>query len=237
MTRMKFKQLLIATSLVSVLWACASGSTLDALDQEPMYGAVDEKAQNDTVAKGRTGVDSAIAQFGSAPKASEGLANQGFELYQKGDLNSAMRHFNKAWLVNSNNPEAYWGFALVLTERNKFCDALVMANKAQTQGALGSVFLTDAALIYTGCALEQKSTDFAVRAEYLTKSDAMFEQALGSSGADKKEYVLYHWARALYKRGDYAGAWDKVFTYRQATGKDLDARFVRMLGQKMREPH
>lgn len=236
MNRMKFKRLLISTALVSALWACASGSALDALDQEPMYGAVGEKAQSDMVAKGRGGIDSAIAQFGSAPKASEGLVNQGFDFYQKGDLNNAMRHFNKAWLVNTNNPEAYWGFALVLTERNKFCDALTMANTAQAQGASGAVFLTDAALIYTGCALEQKSTDFAVRTEYLAKSDAMFEQALESSAADKKEYVLYHWARALYKRTDYAGAWDKVFIYRQATGKDLDARFLRTLSQKMREP-
>lgn len=222
--------------MVSVLWACAGGAALDTLDQEPMYGAVSEKAQADMTSKNRSGLDSTVTQFGSESKASEGLANQGFEFYQKGDLSNAMRHFNKAWLVNTNNPEAYWGFALVLTERNKFCDALGMIKIAQSKGASSEVFLTDAALIYTGCALEQSSTDSPLRSEYLKQSDDMFGEALASS-TDKKDYVLHHWARALYKRGDYAGAWDKVMMYRQETGKEFEPRFVRMLSQKMSEPH
>ncbi len=146
-----------------------------------------------------------------------------------------MRRFNQAWLLNSENPEVYWGFASVLTDQQKYCSALKMVETVETKGALQPSFLPDAALIYTGCAIEDKILEPTVRKKYLSHSDELFSQALASP-AVRKKYTLFHWVQAMYGRENYVEAWKKVAQFRKETGKEFDAHFIRNLSQKMVEP-
>ena len=205
------------------------------IDQVPMYGGMDRNAISELRTGDENFVASVVAEFGSREKASSAWVNRGFTLYQQDDLAGAMRRFNQAWLLNPNNPEVYWGFASVLTDQQKFCKALKMVETAESKGFLQPGFLPDAGLIYTGCSIEDKALDPVVRKKYLDRSEELFSQAFASP-AVKKEYTLFHWARAMYGRGDYVGAWDKVAQYRKEAGKEFDPRFIRSLSQKMPEP-
>ncbi|HEX9392544.1 MAG TPA: hypothetical protein VF928_14635 [Usitatibacteraceae bacterium] len=205
------------------------------VDQMPMYGGMD-RSQVPALKEGdEKFISSVVAEFGSREKASMAWVNRGFTLYQQDDLAGAMRRFNQAWLLNPNNAEVYWGFASVLTDRNKYCEALKMVELAQSKSALQPGFIPDAALIYTGCAVESKTSAPELWDKYLARSDALFAEALASP-AVRKQYTLFHWARAMYGRGDYAGAWAKVAEFKKETGKDFDAGFIRTLSQKMPEP-
>ena len=33
---------------------------------------------------------------------------------KKNDTKTVMKRFNQAWLLNTNNPQAYWGFGIIL---------------------------------------------------------------------------------------------------------------------------
>ena len=44
-------------------------------------------------------------------------ANLGWQYFSKGDLNSAIKRFNQAWMFNRQNAEAFWGFGLVMGRR------------------------------------------------------------------------------------------------------------------------
>lgn len=226
------RAILVAVSFVAI---SATAQSNIPIDQLPMYGGMD-RSQVPALKEGdEKFISSVVAEFGSREKASMAWTNRGFTLYQQDDLAGAMRRFNQAWLLDANNGEVYWGFASILTDRNKYCEALRMVELAQTKGELQPGFVPDAALIYTGCAVEDKSFAPELKQKYLARSDELFAQALASNKV-RKEYVLHHWARAMYGRGDYAGAWAKVAQYRQETGKDIDPRFVRNLSQKMAEP-
>jgi Flp pilus assembly protein TadD len=37
---------------------------------------------------------------------------QGWDMFEKGDMDVAIRRFNQAWLLDPENPEIYWGFAV-----------------------------------------------------------------------------------------------------------------------------
>jgi tetratricopeptide (TPR) repeat protein len=41
----------------------------------------------------------------------------GWEYYYEGDFDTAIKRFNQAWMFDRENPEAYWGFGLILSER------------------------------------------------------------------------------------------------------------------------
>ena len=43
---------------------------------------------------------------------------RGFEALRQGDASTAIRRFNQSWLLDSDNGAAYWGFAIVVAERD-----------------------------------------------------------------------------------------------------------------------
>jgi tetratricopeptide (TPR) repeat protein len=205
------------------------------IDEVPMYGGMDRSAIPALKEGDEKFIADVTEKFGSREKASGAWVDQGFRFYQQDKLDMAMHRFNQAWLLNPGNPEVYWGFASALTDQNKMCEALKMVELGQSKGALQPGFLPDAALIYTGCAIESKAASPELWDKYITRSDELFNQAIASPFV-KKEYALFHWARAMYGRGDYAGAWEKVAQFKKETGKDFDERFVRSLRLKMPEP-
>jgi tetratricopeptide (TPR) repeat protein len=66
----------------------------------------------------------AVAQKGeSREKASQAVAAGGWAFFNKGDLSTAMKRFNQAWLLDPNNPEIYKGFAAILKKQGKMDEA------------------------------------------------------------------------------------------------------------------
>lgn len=68
-------------------------------NEEPMYGG-----------KHNPEVEENIERSTSA-------ASLGWQYFYKGDIKTAIKRFNQAWMFNRNNPEAYWGFGLVMGQR------------------------------------------------------------------------------------------------------------------------
>lgn len=230
MCKFKFAVFLTLISLVD----CCFAQRVP-IDQVPMYGGLDRTRIPELKAGDEKFITEVTAHFGSRETAGRAWIEQGFKFYYQGNLVAAMRRFNQAWLLDPNNPDTYWGFAAVLQDQQKFCDAIPLTEMAFAKGPVQDGFLPDAAVIYAGCAAQNASLSPDAKQSYLKRVDDLFAQAYASPRV-RKEYTLYQWARAMYGRGDYASAWTKVAEYRKLTGKEFDQSFLQALSAKMLEP-
>lgn len=88
----------------------------------PMYG--DPDRPNKLNARDRAFIASIEKAGKSRRDVSQEVMRTGWDFLQKGDLKSAIKHFNQAWLIDQENPNVYHGFALISVVRdNAVADA------------------------------------------------------------------------------------------------------------------
>jgi Tfp pilus assembly protein PilF len=87
------------------------------LNEMPMYGGIEK---TDNMKECDAAFIKSIEKDGqSRERASLEIAQAGWVYYSKGDLTTAIKRFNQAWLVDPENSDAYHGFALIIAERDK----------------------------------------------------------------------------------------------------------------------
>jgi len=213
-------------------WIHADGKI--PLDQLPMYGKMDRNA----IPEVRAGDEKLIADttkgFGSREKASAAFVNNGFAYYQRDDLANAMRRFNQAWLLDPNNPEVYAGFATVLHDQGKNCEAMEMMERALALNppTFQGIY-PDAARIITLCAAGDKGMTADEKNKLFERSEFLYKKA--EEVEPNKRYVYGSWATAYYWRGQYAEAWEMVAKERSVGGRPSE-KFLGLLRQQMAEP-
>ncbi|KGD92110.1 hypothetical protein JL37_15780 [Achromobacter sp. RTa] len=226
--------------LLPALWlaGCAAGGApvvpKAGLDEAPMYGGADRSAAADLRAADDKLIAEATQSYGSRESASRAWVEQGYRFYQADQLGMAMRRFNQAWLLDSKNPQVYTGFAAVLHDEGRFCDAMNMMDRALSldpRSFQGSY--ADAGRTAARCAAEDKTLPPEARVAATLRSDAMFRK--GEQLEPDKGYLYASWASAFYRRGQYSDAWAMIFKSRAAGGQPSPA-FVEMLRVKMPEP-
>lgn len=213
--------------------AISPGNQPTRIDEVPMYGGMDRSQVPELKTADEKFIADVSRQYGSREKASRLWVEQGFKFYRQDSLGMAMRRFNQAWLLNPNNPEVYTGFASVLFDQGKFCEATSMVEKGLAVGRFQDGYLPDAGLVLVGCAMQGAAPDR--KASLINRSEELFAQAMTSPNVPK-DYTLTNWARAKYAQQDYRGAWAKVLELRRTSGKDASQEFLRALSAHMPEP-
>ncbi|MBD3330286.1 tetratricopeptide repeat protein [Candidatus Peregrinibacteria bacterium] len=95
----------------------------------PMYGEVEKTPEQKK--SDEEFIDAVVKAAGSREKAATDAIARGKDFLQKGDLEMAMRRFNQAWLLDSNNPDVYVGFGDVLKKQGNDEGAAEMYSKAE----------------------------------------------------------------------------------------------------------
>lgn len=216
-------------ALWGLLLSCALAQPIDQL---PMYGGADRAGD----AQLKAGDDRLIAEttkhYGTREKASAAFVSNGFAYYNRDDLVAAMRRFNQAWLLDPDNPEAYWGFGAVLHDKGKNCEAMAQFQKALSFGRYIKGMNPDAARVITLCAIGEKTSE-EERSKLFVQADALYADALAKD--PNKGYVYASMATAHYWRGQYSQAWAAVKLAR-SNGAALPEDFLALLREKMPEP-
>lgn len=204
------------------------------VDELPMYGGMDRSAAAELQASDKKLLQDAVRAFGSAGKASKAWVSQGYRFYQADQLGMAMRRFNQAWLLNPDNPEAYTGFAAVLHDQGKFCQAMSMMDLAISHDppTFQGIY-ADAGSIAARCAAEDKTLPPEARVAATARSDEWYRK--GEAVEPDKGYLYSSWATAYYWRGQYDQAWAMVVKARAAGGSP-SPKFMEMLRAQMPEP-
>lgn len=202
-------------------------------DLIPMYGGMG-RASNQEIQKGdEEFIANVVEEFGTRQNAAKAFVESAFRLYHQNELPTAMRRFNQAWLIDPQNPEVYWGFASVQYDIGANCSAMKMTEHALRLGFSDPEFLADAGMMHGLCPLGLGEFSSEQENIYFEKSNLLFEKA--ASIVSTNPYIYDKWGQALYWRGDYKGAWDKVLLIRKYGGEP-HPQFLNALKQKMPEP-
>lgn len=108
--------LLVLCATLSVQLSCHAQAARPR-NEVPMYGDPDKP--NKLSARDRDYIASIEKAGHTRQEVALEVMGQGWGYYQKGDLASAIRKFNQAWLLDPENPNIYHGFALVVAQRDK----------------------------------------------------------------------------------------------------------------------
>ena len=200
-----------------------------------MYGGEDRAADPALRDADAKLVADAVKAFGDPRAASAAFASDGDAAFRSGDMASAMRFYNQAWLVDKDNPDVYWGFAAVLYQRDEYCESTRMLEAGAARGPMPPRVRAIGALVYAGCGITLAKFRDTDPSRYYARAEELLTQAEADPNTSRST-VIDAWARYYYGRGDYAAAWAKVAEYRRVVGKEIDPAFLASLRDKQAEP-
>jgi tetratricopeptide (TPR) repeat protein len=116
---MKHYKILILTIAIGLSSCGTKGQQPD--NKKPMYGEVqksDEYKKIDEDFK-----KECLDQFGTIDSSVNVQIDHAWRYFYNNDLKTAMKRFNQAWLLNSEFPDSYFGFAALLEMQNSKTEA------------------------------------------------------------------------------------------------------------------
>ena len=106
---MKQHQILIFLIVIG-LSSCSTAQQPD--NTKPMYGEVPKSEQHKKIDDDFK--KECLEYFGTIDNAVQAHIDFGWEYFCGNDLNTAMKRFNQAWLLNPEFPDSYFGFAALM---------------------------------------------------------------------------------------------------------------------------
>ncbi|RYY18932.1 MAG: hypothetical protein EOO36_07000 [Cytophagaceae bacterium] len=193
----------------------------------PLYGGASAaQAQQFVGAAVLADVD---RSFASRPEASKFFSTKGFEYLSEHQPDTATVRFNLAWVLDPQNPDAYRGLAVLLSQRQAPApevQALLLQGLAVAPA--NSQLLTDAATITIERYNQtKKKKDLAEAASYVQR--ALLADANNANAWQTQ-------ARVRFLQEDYAGAWEAVHKGRNINMTSLDFDLIGELKDKLPDP-
>jgi tetratricopeptide (TPR) repeat protein len=224
MKRARLVQVLL--SVVLLLSALVAGA--DDRNLLPKYGSLPkEEWQKEADAVFIAGINQDY--HGDRKKAAADFAARGWQFLYAGDPDDAMRRFNQAWLLNSNNGTALWGMAAIEADRGMFDESLQLFAEAEKLVGNDINFSVDYART-VGVAGAERHDDALLKSAF-----ERFAQIYRR--APKNGRNLKNWAMTLYKLERYSEAWEKVKLAEATPGKgNFDPGFLADLQEHMPRP-
>lgn len=222
--------LLLGTTLLPI--APAWAGTLS-YEQLPMYGNRPRTAQQQVADAAL--IQTVLSVSGDRETGAKEALRTGFQLCETGDLDTAIKRFNQAWLLAPNYPPVFHAFGWYMAKRGEVDEAITMYQEALKLDARYAIAMCDLARSYKDKALTQTSPEETLA--FLSKAITLCDEASrATTDDDNLSYIYYQWAVLLALTKDYAGAWDKVHLSRQHGGDYIEPGFLLGLSSRMPEP-
>ena len=166
---------------------------------------------------------------------SKSAADLGWKYFYHGDQSTAMKRFNQAWMFDRTNPDAFWGFGIILGQRAASADternleeSIKLLTTAHELSPNNGKITGDLAFSYTnlGSCLSGNGKDGK---EKYGKAEELFADAYKRES--KYPPITANWAFLKFYTGDYQAA-KKLITEAQALGYKPDPEFLRELNTK-----
>lgn len=180
----------------------------------PMYGGVEKgrslrKADAEFLAF-------CDKKFPSRKEAAAHHAAKGWEYFYANDFKTAIKRYNQAWLLDSTNASAYWGFGVIEGRQEHITEALRYFQLSLRYAPANRRLLIDISQALISRYLVtwyQPDLDMAMQRlqEYLTDT----------SDAKGTTDVYMRLAAAYYFKHDYANAWKYIDQTRAADASAL----------------
>lgn len=166
------------------------------INLQPEYGGV--KKTKEQVDLDNEFIQTVIKQDTTRVKGSEHLVRLGFNYLYRGDLETAMKRFNQAWLLNPKNENAYWGYAAVYFGFNDRAEAKKQLDKGLLINPNSANILTDEATLEMSVYMETGNI------AQLNKALALFTQSYKID--PRNQNTLFKLSTAYYYTKDCMNA-------------------------------
>lgn len=113
--------------LANINYSCAQDCP-QGINLIPMYGEVKKCPQQ--IQSDNQFIEEAEKQFKNKKEASEYYASKGWEYFYKDDLDTSMKRFNQAWLLDNENPNAFWGFGIISGKKKEYEKSVIYLQKS-----------------------------------------------------------------------------------------------------------
>lgn len=119
-------KLLYTVFLILIVFSsCQSqGNKVD--NTEPMFGGVEKNEEHKKIDKDF--IQECMNKYGSLESSVSTHIDNAWRYFYNDDLETAMKRFNQAWLLNPEFPDSYFGFASLLEMQNKSEEAIRFYN-------------------------------------------------------------------------------------------------------------
>jgi tetratricopeptide (TPR) repeat protein len=171
------------------------------------------------------------------PEFSKDASKRAWKAYYEGDLDTAIKRLNQAWMFDRENPEVYWGFGLVMGRRasqedpqKNLEESIRFLKMAVDRDTKNGKILGDLAFSYTllGHYLNSNGQDGSEKFE---KAGQMFPLAFKLDS----EYppIVANWSVFYFYTQDYSAAKKKAD---EATkmGYELSPEYLKDLNDKLK---
>lgn len=179
-------------------------------------------------------VREAISKHGSRETASEMFAAQAWSLMRDNRLESALQYFIRAWQLNHENYQAFWGFGAILSEKGSLVEAieqLETARELNEDSAARVRLLTDLGTLHSEYTKQMPREKQLDRAHGFVLANSRFAESLEIDPNDAASWRA--WAISLYAQERYSEAWIKAKRALDLNAEPFPLGFLEGLREKM----
>jgi tetratricopeptide (TPR) repeat protein len=157
-------------------------------------------------------------------KASDHLVRLGFIYFYRGDLETAMKRFNQAWLLDNTNANAYWGFGAIYMTFGDQQSALKQYDKGLAINPQSTNILTDKATIY------MVNFEKGGSADNVTKALELFNKSYSIDAANQN--TLFKLSICYFLNSDCTNAMKYYDACKKLGGQPITQDYTNALMQK-----
>lgn len=169
---------------------------------------------------------------------SKGIAKLGWQYYYRGDLDTAIKRFNQAWMFDRQNVEAFWGFGVILGRRaekedseHNLKESIRFLEIARKKAPKNARILVDLAQSHTSLGAFYTDSKRPGANDEFNKARALFDVA----ETLEPEYPLVYADRSIlnFYAGDYVRAKEQL-DKAKSLGFTPDPKYVADLESKLK---
>ena len=162
---MKFSTIISVLSIFALV-GCASGPRQRSINEIPEYG---NQPKNPEMLQ-------ADQQFlntvkGKEQQAFDHMMAVGWSFFKRGNIGTAIKRFNQAWLIDSTRYESYWGFAAAEGRLNNFETSKHYYEKALNHGGDTKILNPEYAIVLREQAKAENNSEKLANADNLFMSE------------------------------------------------------------------
>ena len=162
---MKSSTVISALSIIALV-GCASGPRQRSINEIPEYG-------NQPKSPEMLQADQEFLALtkGKKKESFDHMMNVGWSFFQRGDIGTAIKRFNQAWLIDSTRYESYWGFAAAEGRLNNFETSKHYYEKALNHGGDTKILNPEYAIVLREQAKAENNSEKLANADNLFMSE------------------------------------------------------------------
>lgn len=228
--------LLAVVASVTIFPASWATAQSDPSEKLPMYGQPGIARPESLKKIDEDLIRDATFRFGNRQAASRALVEQGWASVRKGILDTAMRRFNEAWLLNPKNYQAFWGFGAVLSEQGKLAEAIEQLETARElvdDPRQRVALLSDLGAVHSSYGARLPADKQLDRARHFVIANNRFTESLEMDPNYARSWR--EWAFSLYEQERYSEAWVKAKRAIELNGEPFPPGFLDTLRKKVPE--